>query len=699
MNVFWKYARAMARYRTMIVLSLVMATFSAGGIGVGLISMKPVLELIVRDGRSLHSMGIEFNEQAYNRVGDVVIRSPGLEGDAVAAQISKPIASQIAAIDGVSLAQSISVDNQSTVHVVIEPGITETGPIWDDVRAVLDGASLPAQAEQPRIEIVPGAGFELPQALIDALPRGRFNGVMVFLVGLGILTVLGGTANFLHQYFAFSVVLRTIANLRRAMFARVVHLRLADVVVDGQSNTISRVVLDTQALSIGFSALLGKGVAQLTKGLAGLIAAFILDWRLAGIAMLVSPIMYTIIRKLGKKIRRAARGALSYQADLYGAATEALQGLRVVKVHTTERYEMGRFHRMNKDVMKQMLRVRVARALASPLVEVLTVLMFGGLVMIAVKAIIDNELEFESFIATVVALGAAGASLKPLTGIIADIQQSAGAAQRIDEVFESEPEPGHERTLPKLPRHERSIAFDTMSFRYPTAPEPTLSEISLEIDHGERVAVVGPNGSGKTTLLAMVPRLFEPNAGCVRVDGHDIRGYSVRSLRRQIGVVTQETVIFRGTIRSNIAYGTAGVGDERIIAAAKQARAHEFIAALPDGYDTPVGEQGLTLSGGQRQRLAIARAILRDPAILILDEATSMIDADSEAKIAEAINEFAEGRTCLIVAHRLSTVLGADRIVVIDAGRIADVGTHDELLERCATYQLIARNQLVRGSA
>jgi ABC-type multidrug transport system fused ATPase/permease subunit len=253
--------------------------------------------------------------------------------------------------------------------------------------------------------------------------------------------------------------------------------------------------------------------------------------------------------------------------------------------------------------------------------------------------------------------------------------------------------------LPKLARHCESIRFDGVTFTYPRAERPALDQITLEIRHGQRVAIVGPNGSGKTTLLALVPRLFDPNpgSGAVLIDGRNIREVAVRSLRRQIGVVTQETVLFRGTIRGNVAYGADDASEERVVAAAKKARAHEFIAAMPKGYDTPVGEQGLTLSGGQRQRIAIARAILRDPSILILDEATSMIDADSEAKIAEALAEFASGRTCLIVAHRLSTVINADRIVVMDAGRIVDDGTHAELLKRCSVYRLIAENQLVKG--
>jgi ABC-type multidrug transport system fused ATPase/permease subunit len=337
--------------------------------------------------------------------------------------------------------------------------------------------------------------------------------------------------------------------------------------------------------------------------------------------------------------------------------------------------------------------------LASPVVEVLSIIALGGLSLLAAKAVIDGKLAFPQFLGAIGALFAAGASLKPLTGLLNDIQGASGAAARIQELMQARPEPGHDSTLPRLPRHHESIEFRNVTFTYPGAMRPALDRVRLKIVHGQRIAVVGPNGSGKTTLLALVPRLFDPNpdSGGIFIDGQDIRTVSVRSLRRQVGVVTQETVLFRGTIRSNIAYGAEDFTEDKIIAAARRARAHDFIAALPQGYDTPVGEQGLTLSGGQRQRIAIARAILREPSILILDEATSMVDADSEAKIAEAIAEFSHGRTCLIVAHRLSTVINADRIIVMDAGRVVDDGVHAELMQRCPAYRLIAENQLVKG--
>jgi ABC-type multidrug transport system fused ATPase/permease subunit len=608
MDTFWLFARRMLRYRLTLVFALLFAALSAGGLGAGLLALKPVLDNILGARKGLPELAAAINARE-------------------------------------------------------------------------------------------GATWQIPAWIIERLPEGPFTAVFWIMACLAILTVLGAIANFLHAYLSLTVVNRTTANIRRDAFHRVLRLPLKDVVTSGPTDSISRIVNDTNNLSQGFNALLSKAVAQVTKGLGSLMVAFWYDWKLAASALLVGPILGVVIKKLGTRIRRASRHALESQGGLYAAAVEALQGLRVVKVHTTERYEAGRFHRINKDVMHQLNRVRTARALASPAVEVVTIFALGTLVLVAARAIDQKALDAGNLIGTLLALGVAGAALKPLTGFVNDIQGAAGAADRLEELMKAAPEPGHDSRLPKLARHCESIRFDGVTFTYPRAERPALDQITLEIRHGQRVAIVGPNGSGKTTLLALVPRLFDPNpgSGAVLIDGRNIREVAVRSLRRQIGVVTQETVLFRGTIRGNVAYGADDASEERVVAAAKKARAHEFIAAMPKGYDTPVGEQGLTLSGGQRQRIAIARAILRDPSILILDEATSMIDADSEAKIAEALAEFASGRTCLIVAHRLSTVINADRIVVMDAGRIVDDGTHAELLKRCSVYRLIAENQLVKG--
>ena len=542
-------------------------------------------------------------------------------------------------------------------------------------------------------------GIEIPQAVIASLPTGEFTALVVLIAGLGVLTIIGGVCNFTHAALSLRVVYNTVADVRRRAFNHVIRLPLATVLAQGTSDPVSRIVNDTTQLASGMSAMLSKAVAQSAKGIATFIAALILDWRLTVVTVPVAVLVATVIRKLSKRVRRATRAALGHQAELYAASNEALQGLRVVKVHTTERLESGKFQRINRQVVHQLLRARTARALMSPVNEVIALFAIGGLAIFAGKLSLDGHIaDPERLLLALAALGISAASLKPLTGIINEIQVGAAAAGRIAELGQADPEPGHDNKLPKLARHAQAIEFRGVTFTYPGGAAPALNEIDLTVRHGERVAVVGPNGSGKTTLLALVPRLFDVGRGAVLIDGQDIRAFGVRSLRRQIGVVTQETVIFRASIRDNIAYGASGVTNEQIEDAAAKARAADFISKLPNGMDTIVGERGGTLSGGQRQRIAIARAILRDPAILILDEATSMIDADSEAKIAEAIAEFSSGRTCLIVAHRLSTVVGADRIIVMDRGRIVDIGTHDELFDRCETYRLIARRQLVGGS-
>jgi subfamily B ATP-binding cassette protein MsbA len=574
-------------------------------------------------------------------------------------------------------------------------GLLSVAPMLKIILDPADRKSLVDLAVEFNAE---GHAIAIPQWVIDALPTDPFRGVAMLIVGIGVMTILGGIANFLHQYLSQTVTTRAVANIRQQAFEHVIHMPLGRVVSRGPSELIARIIRDSAELQRGMIALVSKTVTSVLKGAAAGVVAIIIDWKLTLVAIPTALILAIVLRKLGKRIRRGARGSLKAQEGLLRIATESLQGLRAVKANTGEREAMARFEETNADVVKNELKARTARALSAPVVESLATFVILILGLIAVKQIIDGSLALDQFTITLGSLAMAGASLRPLTTLLNEIHAAAAPADRLADLVREPLEVVGGASLIDAPRHNRSIEFVEVAFTYPSAESPALRDVSLNILHGERVAIVGPNGCGKTTLLSLLPRLLIPSNGRILLDGQDIEHFTLGSLRRQIGVVTQETVLFRGSIAYNIGYGAEYITRARIIDAARSAHADEFIRRLPDEYDTNVLEQGASLSGGQRQRLAIARAILRDPSILILDEATSQIDAESEYHINEAITEFCKGRTALVIAHRLSTVLNADRIVVMDGGRIIDQGRHDQLLDRCELYRRLTRTQLVATS-
>jgi ABC-type multidrug transport system fused ATPase/permease subunit len=574
-------------------------------------------------------------------------------------------------------------------------GLAAMGPVLRNILSPTGGKDLPELAT----DLNTNAGHIIPAGWIAQLPSGRYEAVLWIIIALGLLTIFGAGANFLHSYLSYTIASRTVADIRKRVFGHVIRMPLRRALTEGPSALVSRVIFDTWQLWGGFIGIISKAVGQILRGIAALGVAFWTDWRLAAGGLAVGLLLGVVIKKLGTKVRRASRKSLEAYGKTQRVSNEAIGQLRVVKTSSAEPREDARFAEAVDEFLHHDLKVRSARSLSSPLVEAVGIIVLGTMAIIPAKAIIDGRLEADQFILTLASLGVAAACFKPLTGLYNELQVAGAAAGRLRELEQAPLEPGQDATLPPLARHTSSIEFKGVVLRYPNTDHPALDGASLHIRHGETVAIVGPNGCGKTTLLSLLPRLFEPDAGTILIDGVDIARVSIGSLRAQIGVVTQDAALFTGTIGANIAYATAGASEEQVRTAARKARAEEFILAKPDGYDTLLGEGGSGLSGGQRQRLCIARAVLRDPAILILDEATSMIDADSEQKIADALAEFSRGRTCLIVAHRLSTVVHADRIVVMNQGRIEDVGRHAELLERSATYRLIASTQLVSAPA
>ncbi|MEM9419446.1 MAG: ABC transporter ATP-binding protein [Planctomycetota bacterium] len=542
--------------------------------------------------------------------------------------------------------------------------------------------------------------------LADYLPTDGFKSFLYAILIILPLAIFGSVMRYTHQALAITVGVRVVTRIRQQAFFNILHLPIEASGDLGSADSLSRLVGDTGQLGKGFNTLMGRTVRDVLQGTAFLLLALFVDWKLTGIFLVGLPIIGIAIKKFGKRIRRATKYTLREYANMVGAVQESIQHPAVVRLHNAEGYERRRFNTINRSLEKQILRARTAKALSSPVIELISLVGVMGVSLVAAWYVFNGGGEPDEvqqratdMVSVLLMLGVAGMSVKPLANLNNDLQEAGAAAVRIKEVLDAKPEPNTREyhkteTNPVLPRHHKDIVFESVSYRYPGSDEFAVSHLDLRIEHGQSVAIVGTNGSGKSTLLNLVPRLTVPTQGRVLIDGTDIATVSLRSLREQISAVTQHSVMFAGTIADNIAYGRRDTSREDIVAAAKASFADEFVKELPEGYDTVLGEGGSGLSGGQRQRLCIARAILRNPAILILDEATSQIDAESEARITSAINKARAGKTTLIIAHRLSTVVDCDNIVVMNEGQIVDQGKHDELLERCKIYQTLVHNQL-----
>ncbi len=536
-------------------------------------------------------------------------------------------------------------------------------------------------------------------------PRNQAGRLPLFLGLLGtvlVVTVIRAVFTFFQEYLIGTAIWRGIMDLRCENYDTVLRLPTTFFSEKGVSDATSRFIRDTSELARGQSTLLSKTLVEPAKALGSLVLALAMSWPLTLMAMVGGPPAFAFIRKFGKKMHRASRRSLESWSSMLAVLGETLQGIRVVKAYTMEGAERLRFFRVNRALLKQQTRMERLDAATGPTVEAMGIIagMFaaaaaGYLVFVGLGwGDFFYRMDRDKFLTWMVALFATFDPIRKLAKVSMRFQQAEAAAKRIFELRDTPHEP-HVIDAPALGRHRESIEFRDVSYRYPSAAEDAVKHATLRVQAGQTVAIVGPNGSGKTTLVSLVPRLLTPTSGAVLIDGTDVAGVSLRSVRQQIGLVTQDTVMFHATIAENIAYGKRRARREEVLAAAEQAFVDEFVHQLPDGYDTMVGEHGATLSGGQKQRVAIARAILRDPAILIFDEAMSQVDAESENRIHQALAEFAKGRTTLLVAHRFATVLAADHIVVMDRGAIIDSGTHTELLARCELYRTLYQTQFI----
>lgn len=540
------------------------------------------------------------------------------------------------------------------------------------------------------------------------MPNDPFQAIVAIVLLLVAGTALKGIFVFCNLMLVAALEQRITFDLRQRFFHKCLKLDLGSFGEERSSSLMSRFHADVGFIAAGVRALAGTALREPLKMMACFVAACWISPRLLMLSLLLTPITAFTIRKLASSIKRANRKSLEEISSLFGVLSEAFHGIETVQAFTLERQQRRKFYGVAKSCMQKTMRIAFYNALTKPVTELLGIC-FIALALISGAYLTINEAThigpirmldqpldmFQMMLFFGFLVGATEPARK-LSDVFNAIQAGTAAADRLVPLIEQAPaivDPPQPEALPAGLQH---IRFANVSFHY-NNETPVLHEIELEIKAGEAIAIVGPNGCGKTTLINMVPRFHDPVHGSVLINGVDVRNVRVRDLRQRIAMVTQRSLLFDDTVYNNIRHGRLNASQTDVIRAAKAARADRFITEkLEDGYETVIGTAGGNLSGGQRQRLALARAMVRDPEILILDEATSQIDIESEQLIHQALEQFAKNRTLIMITHRLSTLELADRIVVMDQGRIADVGTHSDLMGRCGLYQRLHEIQFKR---
>ncbi|MBZ5627167.1 MAG: ABC transporter ATP-binding protein/permease [Acidobacteriia bacterium] len=550
----------------------------------------------------------------------------------------------------------------------------------------------------PRATSTPILLFQFPWGgglhLQDLLPSRIHNVWTMVAIAIVGVTVAKGLAEFLATYFVNFIGHSVVRDLRNLLYSRIIQQSIGFFTKNPTGRLMSAITSDIEKIQNAVSQVSADFLKQCFT-LAGLMAVvFYVDWQLALASLLLVPFIVYPAANIGRYIRISSRSSQDKMAEINNVLQETFSGIRIVKAFVMELFELAKFRAATRRLLKINLRWVLAQAVTSPLMEILGAITIAGLLLYARNAILHQAQTTGGFVAFLYALIKMYEPIKRLTGVNNAYQQAVGASEQVFQFLDIRSEVVEKPQAVELKTFQQEILFDHVGFEYEDGV-PLLQDVNLRIAKGEVVAIVGSSGAGKTTLANLIPRFFDVARGRILFDGYDVRDVKLSLLRGQIALVTQETILFNDTVFNNISYGRTAQNEQDVLSAAQAALAHDFIMEMPQGYQTVIGERGQRLSGGQRQRIAVARALYKNAPVLILDEATSELDTESELLVQRALTNLMAGRTTLVIAHRLSTVRRADRIVVLDRGTVSEVGTHDDLVNRGGIYQRLHELQFV----